>query len=76
VLIGDNNQALLCDFGLFHLKRESAKAAHGNLVDTYIGHPFWMSPECLEGRKPDQRSDIYSFGVVILEVRQQHLTPP
>jgi serine/threonine protein kinase len=76
VLIGDDDKALLCDFGLFRLKREAAAGAYKHVIDISIDNPFWISPECLGGRKPDTRSDIYSFGMVIFEVRQQQFIPP
>jgi len=70
VLIGDDDKALIGDFGLYRLKREVTLGASRTLANISIDNPFWMSPEYLEGREPEPPSDIYSFGMVIFEVRQ------
>ena len=33
-----------------------------------VGTPYWVAPELLEGVKYDERSDIYSFGVVLFKL--------
>lgn len=35
---------------------------------TIVGHPFWMAPEMMHRDKYDERVDIYSFGIILLEV--------
>ena len=35
---------------------------------TIVGNPFWMAPEMMHRNKYDERVDIYSFGIVLLEV--------
>lgn len=36
---------------------------------TVVGNPYWMAPEMLTGKKYDEKVDIFSFGIVLCEVR-------
>ena len=38
---------------------------------TVVGNPYWMAPEMLTGKKYDEKVDIFSFGIVLCEVRHQ-----
>lgn len=59
-----NGEAVLLDFGL-----KCVKEAMGDVgEDVVYGTPIYMSPEQQWGEVPDQRSDIYSLGVVIYEM--------
>ena len=33
-----------------------------------FGQPCYIAPECFRGKRPDQRSDLYSFGVILFEL--------
>jgi serine/threonine protein kinase len=60
VLINRKGEVKVTDFGLSrHFKQDSS------LTDSRIamGTPLYMSPEQVEGKTVDHRSDIYSFGV-------------
>lgn len=59
----------IVDFGL--AKLVDARAEDGSMLTTTgetLGTPMYMSPEQCEGRKVDQRSDIYSVGCIVYEM--------
>jgi serine/threonine protein kinase len=57
------HEVKLVDFGLAHLVEEKVNAQS----DTVFGTPHYISPEQIRGNEADQRSDMYSFGAVLLE---------
>jgi len=59
ILIGSNGVPKVVDFGLA-LTPETAEAAAGGEI---WGTPYYVSPERLEGKVEDFRSDMYSLGV-------------
>jgi len=65
----------LVDFGLAKLM--DAVTADGlgvteTKIGTIVGTPGYMSPEQAEGRPVDERTDIYSFGLVFYEMLTGH----
>lgn len=77
VLIDDNEQAVLCDFGLSRLKADvtSRTAILGTAAVT--GTRNWMAPERLKGGSIKKPADIYAFGMVVYEVKfMWHLVRP
>ncbi len=56
----------LLDFGIAKLMGE-AGLAHKTRTGAPMGTPHYMSPEQCRGRDVDQRTDIYSFGIVVFE---------
>lgn len=62
VFLDHNNRVKLGDFGL------SKDVTGHNLADTYVGTPFYMSPEIIAGRTYNAKSDIWALGCVIYEM--------
>jgi tRNA A-37 threonylcarbamoyl transferase component Bud32 len=57
-------KVVLMDFGVAH----SAYLGTVGTRSTYLGTPYYMSPDQISRRKIDGRSDIYSLGVVFFEM--------
>ncbi len=60
-------QPKLLDFGIAKLAKD-AGTHHKTQTGTPLGTPLYMSPEQVHGRAIDQRTDIYSLGVVAFEL--------
>jgi serine/threonine protein kinase/tetratricopeptide (TPR) repeat protein len=64
IMIDKNGEVRIMDFGIARLLK--AKGITG--AGVMIGTPEYMSPEQVEGKEVDQRSDIYSLGVILYEM--------
>jgi eukaryotic-like serine/threonine-protein kinase len=72
IIVTPRGQVKVLDFGLAKLVdgREGVGSAEGDLTRTgaVMGTPSYMSPEQARGERVDNRSDIFSLGVVIYEM--------
>ncbi len=66
ILINDAGCVKVTDFGLAKMISEELTALTS--AGSVIGTPYYMSPEQAAGKAVDQRSDIYSAGVVLYQM--------
>jgi serine/threonine protein kinase/tetratricopeptide (TPR) repeat protein len=64
IMVDEDGNARIMDFGI--ARSLSSKSITG--AGVMIGTPEYMSPEQVEGKDVDQRSDIYSLGIIIYEM--------
>ncbi len=64
IMIDDNGNARIMDFGIARTVKDKGITGSGVM----IGTPEYMSPEQVEAKEVDQRSDIYSLGVILYEM--------
>jgi serine/threonine protein kinase len=64
IMVDDSGNVRIMDFGIARSVKSKGITGSGVI----IGTPEYMSPEQVEGKTPDQRSDIYSLGIVLYEL--------
>jgi eukaryotic-like serine/threonine-protein kinase len=60
---GDDQRAVVVDFGLSRLRSE-----HADTAESVGGTPRYMAPEQLIAGRVDERSDVYAAGLILLEM--------
>lgn len=66
VMVDDNDRIKLIDFGIA-MKEDARRITHVN-ISPMLGTPDYISPEQVKGQSGDQRSDIYSLGIMLYEM--------
>ncbi len=64
IMIRDDGVLKITDFGIAQMLDHERVTATGQL----LGSPAYMSPENLEGKRLDERSDVFALGVVLYEL--------
>jgi len=62
--LGPDVEPVLTDFGVARIASSTTPTVSG----TILGTPAYMSPEQVRGEAVDNRSDIYSLGIILYEV--------
>ena len=66
ILITDNGEIKILDFGIAKMMSEAGNKL--TKTGTQMGTVFYMSPEQVQGKEVDLRSDIYSLGVTFYQM--------
>lgn len=64
VLLGDNDQVYITDFGIARLLGEASTLTQ----DTSVGTPLYMSPEQIQGGQITLATDIYAMGILLYQM--------
>jgi serine/threonine-protein kinase len=74
ILLTRKGEVKVADFGLSRCLAPDGQPLHLTQSGVTMGTPLYMSPEQVEGRAVDLRTDIYSFGVTCYHMLAGH--PP
>ena len=76
VLIDNNGRACLAGFSpLMIIPDELITSSDSPSGATlWVGSMRWSAPEVLKGQAPSKKTDIYSFAMVMIEVRRRRST--
>ncbi|MBN2556661.1 MAG: protein kinase [Anaerolineales bacterium] len=64
ILFRENDEVVLTDFGLAYLM-DHPRLSPSNAI---TGTPAYLSPEQAQGDTGDERSDVYSLGIILYEI--------
>lgn len=61
VLINSRGQIKICDFGV-------SRKLNNSIADTFVGTSTYMSPERIQGNKYTTKGDVWSLGLMLIEL--------
>ena len=65
IMLTNDNRVVLIDFGSARAELVSTDLSRSDLM---TGTPYYVCPEQISGKDPDQRGDLYSLGVIFYEM--------
>jgi serine/threonine protein kinase len=66
VMVGPDDHIKIIDFGIA-MKEDARRITHVGM-SPMLGTPDYISPEQVQGKRGDQRSDIYALGIMFYEM--------
>lgn len=69
VMISEDGDVKLMDFGIAHVIDAETMTKTGSL----LGSPAHMAPELIDGKKVDERADVFALGTVLYWMSTGHL---
>jgi serine/threonine-protein kinase len=66
VMVNDRDEIKLIDFGIA-MKEDARRLTFVN-VSSMLGTPDYIAPEQVQGKRGDQRSDMYALGIMFYEM--------
>ena len=66
IMVNDRDEIKLIDFGIA-MKEDARRLTFVN-VSSMLGTPDYISPEQVQGKRGDQRSDMYALGIMFYEM--------
>lgn len=65
LMLTTDNRVVLIDFGSARAQLVGLELSRSDLM---TGTPYYVCPEQIDGRDPDQRGDLYSLGIILYEM--------